>query len=204
MNGTMAPFAAAAIGFAGSSEPTHDANVCACPPLARSRAASAAPGGSAGRAASGSSANTDGASGMTTTAMPTSRRMNTEQRARAHRPIAFTSVADAMPVMMSETISGITVMRMAFTHSTPIGAMASAARSAWPFPLAAMTAPTAMAATSATRTRVPSFIFLFRRGPTPGACRRLRSGCLLGGHCYPSAVASLRPCTSITSSDRRR
>ena len=44
------------------------------------------------------------------------------------RPMAFTSVADATPVMSSETTSGITVMRMAFTHSVPIGAMKSAAR----------------------------------------------------------------------------
>ena len=44
------------------------------------------------------------------------------------RPIALTSVADATPVMSSETTSGMTVIRMAFTHSAPTGAIESAAR----------------------------------------------------------------------------
>jgi hypothetical protein len=63
-----------------------------------------------------------------------------------------------MPVMMSETMSGITVIRIAFTHREPIGAAPSATRSASPFPLAAMAAPMQMAARSAMSTRVPSFM----------------------------------------------
>jgi hypothetical protein len=37
------------------------------------------------------------------------------------------SDAEATAVMTSETTSGMTVMRIALTHSVPIGAMASAA-----------------------------------------------------------------------------
>src|SRR6059058_2568643 len=74
------------------------------------------------------------------------------------RPIAPTSVADATPVISSETTSGTTVIRMAFTQSVPIGASASAASSNGLLPNAAMSAPMAIAAASATRTRVLSFI----------------------------------------------
>ena len=74
------------------------------------------------------------------------------------RPMAFTSLADATPVMSSETTSGMTVIRMAFTHSVPIGAMASAALASGTIPDALMIMPSRMAAMSATRTRVLSFI----------------------------------------------
>jgi hypothetical protein len=84
--------------------------------------------------------------------------MNTSSVRPPSRPIAFTSVADATPVMISETTSGITVIRIAFTHSVPIGASESAARSRASLPDAAINAPPTTAAPSATRTRVLSFM----------------------------------------------
>ena len=74
------------------------------------------------------------------------------------RPIAFTSLAEATPMMISETTSGITVIRMAFTHNAPIGASESAARSSASFPDAPISTPPTTAAPSATRTRVLSFM----------------------------------------------
>ncbi len=70
-----------------------------------------------------------------------------------------TSAVDAIPVTSRETISGITVIRIAFTHSVPIGAMASAALSAAALPDAEMATPPMTAAPSATTIRVPSFIW---------------------------------------------
>ena len=66
-----------------------------------------------------------------------------------------------MPVISSETTSGITVMRMAFTHSVPTSATASTARSSAALPEAAIAAPPASPAPSATRTRV----LVFHRRP---------------------------------------
>ncbi len=57
-----------------------------------------------------------------------------------------------------ETTSGITVMRMALTHRVPTGPRASAARIHPALPEAAMAVPASRPATSASRTRVPSFI----------------------------------------------
>ena len=76
--------------------------------------------------------------------------------------IALMSAAEATPVISSETTSGMTVMRMALTHSAPIGAIASAARMSVALPVAAMIAPAMTAATRARRTRVLSFITPFR------------------------------------------
>ena len=58
------------------------------------------------------------------------------------RPIDRMSDADATPVISSDTTSGMTVIRMAFTQSVPIGATASAARSSVALPEAAMAMPT--------------------------------------------------------------
>ncbi len=60
--------------------------------------------------------------------------------------------------MISATTSGMTVMRMAFTHRAPIGATTSAAPIRPGCPNAPITTPPAMAAPRATRTRVLSFI----------------------------------------------
>ena len=75
----------------------------------------------------------------------------------AQRPIALMSAADAAPVIMSDTISGIIVMRMALTQSVPRGVTKSAGGSAFRVPRAAMPAPRTNAATSATRTRSAFF-----------------------------------------------
>ena len=85
------------------------------------------------------------------------------------RPIAFTSVADATPVTISDTTSGITVIRIAFTQRAPIGATASAALRSGGRPLAAIDIPPAIAAPSATRTRV---LFFIRSWPTSSDRRR--------------------------------
>src|SRR5512133_2260808 len=79
-NGTIAPFAAAAIGLLGINDASHVAKVCVCPPDVTARAASAAPAGSGGGAPAcgGNNAKTDGASGMITTAVPSSSSTNTK------------------------------------------------------------------------------------------------------------------------------
>ena len=59
------------------------------------------------------------------------------------RPIDLRSAAPATPVMMSDTTSGITVIRIALTQIVPIGASQSAAASSVGLPLAAMAAPPA-------------------------------------------------------------
>jgi hypothetical protein len=93
-----------------------------------------------------------------TTAIPPNRRMNVASVCAPIRPSAFTSVAEAMPVMMRERINGMTVIRMALTQSVPTGATLSASCSPKLLPVDAMAAPAPIAAPSATRTRVLSFI----------------------------------------------
>jgi len=129
-NGIISPRAAAPIGFAGSSEATHDAKDCACPLVVTSPAASAAPAGRVGLAPSGSSAKTAGATGTMTITIVTRRRRNVISARAPISPSAFTSAIDAVPVMMSDTTSGITVMRMALIQSVPSGATPSAKRNA--------------------------------------------------------------------------
>ncbi len=73
------------------------------------------------------------------------------------RPIDFASEAEATPTTRSDTTNGITVMRIALTHSVPIGVMKSAARTNVGIPDAAMATPLAIATARATRTRVLSF-----------------------------------------------
>ena len=162
ISGSIAPLAAAAIGLVGTSDVSQVATVCTCPLEATWLAASAAPAGSDGRApiACGNNPNTSGARGMTTAATDALSRINTSSDLPPMRPMAFTSLADATPVMSSEITSGMTVIRIAFTHSVPIGAMASAAVVSGTLPDALMIVPSRMAAMSATRTRVLSFIEL--------------------------------------------
>ncbi len=95
---------------------------------------------------------------MTAAAVPASKATNTRRVRPPSLPIDFTSLAEATPVMRSETTSGITVIRMALTQSVPTGAMASAACSSDTFPDAAIAAPPATAAPRAMRTRVLSFM----------------------------------------------
>ena len=125
-NGTIAPFAAAPTGLFGSNDVVHDAKVCTWPPLVSSRAASAAPAGSAGLAPAGSSEKSAGATSVTTIAAPNNKATKTNSDVAPMRPIPRTSAAEATPVMISATMSGITVIRIAVTHSEPIGAIASA------------------------------------------------------------------------------
>ena len=156
MNGTMAPSAAALTGLLGSSDVNHDATVGAWPPLTTSRAASAAPGGSAGRAPFGIREKSNGIAGITIAAAPMSSARNTTSALAPMRPMSRTSDADATPVTMSATRSGMTVMRMAVTQRIPTGASASATRSACVFPDDAMITPRRTAEPRAARTRVPS------------------------------------------------
>jgi len=93
--------------------------------------------------------------------LPTTSSKKTSNVRPPSRPIALTSLADATPVMMSETTSGMTVMRIAFTHSVPIGAMLSATRRSGAPPYAPIAMPPATAAPREMRTRVLSFIRAF-------------------------------------------
>jgi hypothetical protein len=76
------------------------------------------------------------------------------------RLIDVMSVAEATPVMRSDTTNGITVIRMALTQSVPTGVMRSAARTSDSLPEAAMAIPPTIAAPRAMRTRVPSLMEL--------------------------------------------
>src|SRR6185437_9013040 len=124
--------------------------------------ASAAPAGSVGFAPAvdgkGRSANSDGASGTTIAAVAANNSPNTTSVRPPSRPIAPTSVADAMPVTRSETTSGMTVIRIAFTQRVPTGVSASAASSSDVLPDAAMSAPPPIATPNGARTRALSSI----------------------------------------------
>ena len=158
INGIISPVAAAAIGLEGRSEVSQPENVCPFPPVAISAAAAAAPAGSSRPlACCGSIRKSIGASGITTIAVPTRRNRNTNSVRPPMRPIDFTSEAEATPTTRSDTTNGITVMRIALTHSVPIGVMKSAARTNVGIPDAAMATPLAIATARATRTRVLSF-----------------------------------------------
>lgn len=139
---------------------TH-ADAVGAPPLSAIwLAASAAPAGSAGRDPGGSSENASAASGIITAETKQSSRMKTPSVRAPICPMDLRSAAEATPVTSSATTSGMTVMRMAFTHKVPSGASASAARSNAVLPDAPTSAPSRMARTSATRTRVLSFTCL--------------------------------------------
>jgi hypothetical protein len=98
--------------------------------------------------------------GIMTTAVPARSSTKTRRVRPPMRLIDVMSVAEATPVMRSDTTNGITVMRMAFTQSVPNGAMKSAARTSDSLPEAAIAIPTMIAAPKAMRTRVPSLMEL--------------------------------------------
>ena len=160
INGSIAPFAAAAIGFVGISDVSQLETVCGWPLDTIWLAASTAPAGNAGRAVTirGKNENSVASRGIPTSATEALSATNTISDLFPMRPMAFTSLADAMPVMRSDTTRGITVIRMALTHNVPNGANASAALMSGTLPTAPMIVPNKMAAMSATRTRVLSFI----------------------------------------------
>ena len=124
MIGSMEPPEAAAMGFVGTSETSHPASDC-FGSAARSRAASAAPAGRGGAFTprAPNSPKTALVMGTTTTARNISIATKTSSVLPPSRPTAFTAVADATLVTMSDTMSGITVIRIAFTQMAPIGSM---------------------------------------------------------------------------------
>ena len=75
------------------------------------------------------------------------------------------SAAELMPVISSEITSGITVMRIALTHSVPIGAIESAARTSAGFPEIAIAIPAAIATATATSTSFVSRIYIIKSPP---------------------------------------
>ncbi len=128
-SGTMEPLAAAATGFCGRSDVSHAPNVWLCP--GRDLAGRFGGAGRERRCArrwAGAQRAVARAASRPRQPRPAAT-TNTSSVRPPSRPIAFMSVADATPVMSSDTTSGMTVMRMAFTHSVPIGAMKSAAAS---------------------------------------------------------------------------
>ena len=159
INGSIAPFAAAATGLVGISEVSQLENPTAVAPAATELAASAAPGGSAGRMviSRDSHENTAIASGIAKIVAPVSIARNTVSVRPPLRPIIEMSDTEATPVISSETTSGITVIRIAFTQSVPIGATASATAIRVGFCEIEIAMPPARPAASAARTRVPSF-----------------------------------------------
>ena len=122
ISGSIAPLAAAATGFVGISDVSQLAKPPAVVPAASDAAASAAPGGSSGRTVTTreSSEKVPMPSGNASTVAPASMAMNTAIVRPPMRPIVDMSDAEATPVISSDTTSGITVIRMAFTQSVPI------------------------------------------------------------------------------------
>ena len=142
--------------------------------------------------ARGRSARSADAIGITTAATEASIRPNTISVRPPSRPIDRTSEADATPVMSRETTSGMTVMRIAFTHIVPMGVRRSAAWTSDALPDAPMMAPTATAEPSAMRTRVLSFMaggLAIRKHEGAASCRPLVIP-------HSSGVRSRSSCTS--------
>ena len=162
INGSIAPLAAALTGLVGMSEVSQLAKPTLGAPVVSDWAASAAPGGRAGRLVirCGNQANTAIASGITIRVAAASMARNTASVRPPSRPTAVTSDADATPVITSETTRGITVIRIALTQSVPTGATASAAPSSAALCVAAMAMPAPRPAPSPTRTCVLSFMRL--------------------------------------------
>src|SRR5258706_711476 len=163
---SIAPLAAAAMGLVGMSDVSHAPTVCAWPGADSWLAASTAPAGRAGRAplVAGDSWNNSRSSGTATMASVALNATNTSRVSPPSRPTVFTSLADATPVISSETTSGMTVIRIAFTQIVPIGARASAADRSGALPLAPMITPATTATPSETRTRVLSFMNVLSGG----------------------------------------
>ena len=92
-------------------------------------------------AGAGSIAKTATAAGMTMSAVTTSSATKMASVRPPMRPIDARFLVDAIPVISRETTSGITVIRIAFTQSVPIGATRSAACSSAGLPEAAIAAP---------------------------------------------------------------
>ncbi len=105
----------------------------------------------------GSNLNASVAIGRTMSASPASIPPNTRRVRPPIRPIALRFVADATPVMSSETTSGMIVIRMALIQIAPTGANQSATCSSIGLPEAAIAAPATRATMSATRTEVLFF-----------------------------------------------
>ena len=128
--------------------------------VASELAASAAPGGNSGRTVTMRDIheNTAMPSGSARIIAPVSIAMNTAIVRRPILPTVPTLEAEATPVITSETMSGITVMRMALIQSPPIGATASAALSSVGLCEAAIARPAPRPTPRPTRTRVPSLI----------------------------------------------
>src|SRR5690349_14856024 len=158
-SGNIAPSAAARTGFAGTKSTIH------CKSVGARRAASAAevPKADAARersavTATGSierRANTGGA-----TIAPTNpeRQRNARAMRRARPPTRAILVASApaIPTITSETTSGTTVMRIAFTKSVPNGSMMATTRSIVAEPARLSKRPNSNPATSASKTLVLS------------------------------------------------
>ena len=160
MSGSISPFAAAAIGFCGINEVSHVPNPVAPPDAPIWPAASAAPAGSGGRGddVGGSIANTVTMVGTATRATHATCAVKITSVRPPMRPTDVTLVVEAIPVISSETTSGITVIRMALTQRMPIGITRSAACRSDVLPDAAIAAPAMSATTSAMRTVTALFM----------------------------------------------
>ena len=142
-SGSIAPVAAAAMGFCGTSDVSQFAKPAPVSAAVSCPAAAAAPSGSGGRTepVAGSIAKTATAAGMTMSAVTTSCATKMASVRPPMRPIDERFLVDAIPVISREITSGITVMRMALTHSVPRGATRSAAWRSAGLPEAAIAAP---------------------------------------------------------------
>ena len=142
-SGSIAPVAAAAMGFCGTSDVSQLAEAVPGFGGGDLPAAAAAPSGSGGRTepVAGSIAKRVIAAGMNRSAVTASCATKMAIVRPPIRPIDARFLVDAIPVISREITSGITVIRIAFTQSVPIGATRSAACRRARLPEAAIAAP---------------------------------------------------------------
>src|SRR5580692_1457682 len=159
-SGSIAPVAAAAMGFCGTSDVSQLAKPFPASAAVIWPAAAAAPSGSGARTepVAGRSAKRVIAAGMNRSAVTASCTTKMAIVRPPIRPIDARFLVDAIPVISRETTSGITVIRIAFTQSVPTGATRSAARRCARLPEAAIAAPASRASARATRTATLLFM----------------------------------------------
>ena len=118
------------MGFVGIRDWTEFQKPTGLGPAESDAAASAAPGGSPGRRVTRCDSQEKAAipSGIARTVAPASIVINTSSVRPPMRLMAPTFDVEAIPVITSDTTSGMIVMRIAFTHNVPAGATASTAR----------------------------------------------------------------------------
>jgi hypothetical protein len=161
-SGSIALSAAARIGLTGINPVSHSLNVGSC--LADSIATALSTRSAVTERGSMSIIEKrGGAARSASSAVPIRSARNSPSVRAPRRPTLLRSLTEATPPMSIATTSGTTVMRMALTHSSPIGTIHETAASNPGLPDAETRIPAISPATSDTSTRLVREIGLARR-----------------------------------------